>query len=334
MLNQLVIGTVAFLQLAGIQAGLNTFFLEIIAFLPNLIAALIILLVGYIIVRVVMKALGFGFQRANFERHIGHTRLGQTVEKSGHTLTNIVLTTVKWILYLIVIVYAISALGIATLTATMNGVLAWIPNLAAVAIIVFVGALVASWIGSMIENTLPKYGVSGGRLIGLAVELLIYAVVFNFALLQIGFAQGILFTITTALAWGMAAAFAIGFGVALAYALREVIPPMVTGSTTVASTLKEGQSITVEGVENSGNGSKEVSGTVKSVGMFNTVLQKKDGGYLILPNNLLMDKPISVEKGSEPPIPFEHGMRKKMSDINQKYEEQQNEKANTQRQGV
>lgn len=227
MLNQLAIGTVAFLQLAGIQAGLNTFFLEIIAFLPNLIAALIILLVGYIIVRVVMKALGFGFQRANFERHIGHTRLGQTVEKSGHTLTNIVLTTVKWILYLIVIVYAISALGIATLTATMNGVLAWIPNLAAVAIIVFVGALVASWIGSMIENTLPKYGVSGGRLIGLAVELLIYAVVFNFALLQIGFAQGILFTITTALAWGMAAAFAIGFGVALAYALREVIPPMV-----------------------------------------------------------------------------------------------------------
>ncbi len=309
-----------YLQLAGVQAGLNSFIVSLFAFLPHLIGFAIVLLVGYLIVTAVVRVLRFALNRANFERHIGHTRLGQTIEKSGTTLANIVILTVKWILILIVVVYAITELGIASLTASMNAILGWIPDLAAVAIIVFVGALAASWIGSMIENTLPKYGVGGGRLIGLAVELLIYAVVFNYAMIQIGFAQGILFMITEALAWGMAAALAIGLGVALAYSLREVIPPMITGSTTVASTLKEGQSVEIEGVSQAGG---TVKGKVSSVGMFNTIIQREEGGYMILPNNLLMDKPIIVQEGSEPPRPFEHGMQKRMSELQDKYEQQQ-----------
>ena len=315
--------------LASFYAGLTTFFAEILAFIPNLIAALIILLIGYLIVRAVVKVLGITMQRTNLDRHVGNTNLGKAIEKSGHPMSNIVLTTVKWLLYLIVIVYAISALGIPPLTASMLGVLGWIPDLIAVVIIVFVGALVASWVGKGIENTLPKYGVGGGRIIGLAVELLIYLIVFNFAMIQIGFAQGIIFTITTALSWGFAAALAIGFGVAIALALREILPPMVSGSTTIASTLKEGQQISIEGIPNLGNGGGgRVSGTVRSVGMFNTVLQQgKNGGakgFLVLPNNLLMDKPITIESGEEP-IPFEHNVRGRVSDLHERFEQQAGE---------
>ncbi|MGI0092377.1 MAG: mechanosensitive ion channel family protein [Nitrososphaerales archaeon] len=307
-------------------AGLTTFFSQVAVFIPNLIAFFIILIVGYLIVRAGVTALNFGLRKSNLETHIGHTNLGQTVAKSGHSLTHIVVTVAKWVLYLIVVVYAISALGIPALTASMLGVLGWIPDLIAVIIIVFVGALAASWIGKQIENTLPRYGVGGGRIIGLVVELLIYAVVFNFALIQIRFGEGILYTITTALAWGLAAALAIGFGVAIAYSLRAVLPPMVSGSTTIASTLKEGQQISIDGIPNSGNGGR-ISGIVRSVGMFNTIIQEQpNGAFLVLPNNLLMDKPIRVQSGVEPKV-LEDGMKDSMTEINEKYERQQGEAA-------
>jgi hypothetical protein len=321
MFNEITMLTL--LQLSGVTAGINGFFASVFAFLPNVIAFLIILLVGYLIVLGVVRVLRYGMSRANFERHIGQTRLGQAVERAGTSLTNIVVTTFKWILILIVVVYAITALGIPSLTLSMNAVLAWIPRLAAAAIIVFFGALAASWIGHTLENSLPRYGVGGGKLVGLAVELLIYGIVFNFALIQIGFAQGILFVTTTAFAWGMAAALAIGFGVALAYGLREVIPPLINGSTNIAGTLKEGQSVSIEGIPNTGGGNGGmVRGRIRSVGMFNTIIERREGGYIVVPNNLLMNKPIVVEDGSEPPRPFEQGVSDRISNIEDRYQEQ------------
>lgn len=303
----------------GLYAAFSAFLTSIFLFIPNLIAALLILLVGYLIVRAVIGAIHYGLNKSNLDSRISSTSLGQTVAKSGRSLTNIVVTTVKWLLYLIVVVYAISALSIPPLTASMMGILGWIPNLIAVIIIIFGGALIASFVGKGIENTLPKYGVGGGRIIGLAVELLIYAIVFNFALIQLGFGQGILFMITTALSWGFAAALAIGLGVAIAYALRGVLPPMVSGATTVAGTLKEGHRVTIQGVPTANN-RNTVSGTVKSVGMFSTVIENEEGGYTVLPNTLLNDKAILVD-GAIPPRSVEKEMGERMQNLNNQMEQ-------------
>lgn len=187
---------------ASFSAALATLLTEFVLFIPRIVEALIILLVGYIIVSVVIKVLRFTLQKVNLERHLGQTNLGKTVEKSGQTITNIALTVVKWLLLLVVIVYAVSVLSIAPLTISMLAILAWLPDLAGAIIIIFVGALIASYVGKAIANTLPRYGVGGARIIALAVELLIYALVINFAMIQIGFGQGIIYTASTALSSG------------------------------------------------------------------------------------------------------------------------------------
>jgi hypothetical protein len=304
-----------------LQNGVAAFLTSVIAFLPNVIAALIILLVGYLIVRALTGGLNWGMKRVNLEKHVSNTRIGKAIERSGHTLTEIVITTVKWLFLFIVIVYAISALRIPSLTASMEGILAWIPSLIGVAIIVFAGLLIGSWIGKGLENTLPRYGVHGGRLISIIVEVLIYLFVFNLAIIQLGIGQGIVFVFSTAMSWGIAGALAIGLGGALLYGMREVLPGVISGSTTIASTLKPGQTVTIEGVSNMGGGDGgTLKGKISSVGMFNTVLKRERGGYVVIPNNLLMDKPLIVEGGEEP-RPFEHGMRDRFSDFHDKFEE-------------
>lgn len=319
-----------FAVLGAVTSGVYTFVNEVFAFIPNLIAALIILLVGYLIVRGGTGILRRAFQRTNMESHVSHTDIGRWVERSGQTVSGIIVSGIKYLGYLIVVVYAIGALAIPILTATMAGVLAWIPDLIAFFIIVVVGTIVASYIGRAIENTLPRYGVAGGRIIGLAVELLLLAIVFNFALIQIGFAQGIAFVITTAMAWGLAAALAIGIGGALFYSMRQVVPPMISGAATIGGVLKEGQRISIEGVPNiGGEEAGRVSGVIRSVGTFSTIIERSgtdnggsgETGYVILPNNLLTDKPIVVESG-EAPRPWEHNVRQRMSSMNKGIEGQ------------
>jgi Conserved TM helix len=321
----MVIGLAVFaagtLQVEGASNAFTAFLTEVSAFIPNVVGAAIVLLVGYLVVRAAVGALRVGMRRAKLEGRINETGLGRAIERSGSSLSNIVVLTVKWILYLVVVAYAVIALGVSALTASMLGVLAWIPNLVGVAIIVFVGALAASYVGKALETALPRYGVTGGRIIGLVVEFLIYALVFDFALIQIGFGAGIIYTMTTAFAWGLAAAMAIGFGVSIAYALRGVMTSMLTGATTLVGALKEGQRISVEGIQGAGNDAGRVTGTVRSVGMFSTVLQR-DGngnGFLIVPNGMLMDKPISVE-GDEVPRLVEEKIRDRMSNFNRRYE--------------
>jgi hypothetical protein len=304
---------------SGLQAGIAAFIESIITYLPNVIAFTLILLIGYLIVKAFVKVVSWGMKRISLEKQVGHTRIGQAVERSGHTFTDIVVTTVKWIFYFIIIVYAISALKIPPLTASMDAILAWIPELIGVAIIVFAGLLIGSWIGKGLENTLPRYGVQGGRLIGMIVEVIIYLFAFDLAIIQLGIARGIIFVFSEAMSWGLAAALAVGLGGALLYALKDILPGMVSGSTTVASTLRPGQTVTIEGMPNVGGDGGKLTGEVSSVGMFNTVFKRRGGGFYIVPNNLLMDKTLIVESGEEP-RPFEHGVRERVSDLNNKFE--------------
>lgn len=307
--------------------ALSAFLTSIFLFIPNLIAALLILLVGYLIVRAVTGGLKWGLDKAKLETHLGNTRVGKAVERSGYTITQITISVVKWLMLFVVIVYAISALNIPPLTASMEGVLAWIPNLIGVAVIVFAGLLIGSWVGRGLENTLPKYGVSGGRIIGMIVEGLIYLFVFDLAIIQLGVGRGIVFTFTTALSWGLAAALAIGFGGALFYALRQLIPPLVSGSTTISSTLKPGQMVTLQGIPNLGDGAVGdggiLRGRVNNVGIFNTILERENGGFVVLPNELLLDKPLLIE-GNEAPRPFDRDVRDRVSDFETKFEQNSN----------
>jgi len=298
---------------ASAAAAFTTFLTDIFNAVPNIIAALLTLLIGYLIVRVVVGGVKFGMTRANVDRYVAPTEVGQFLARTGQTFTGLIVGMVKWLLIIVVAIYAVSVLAIPALTASMLAILSWIPDLVGAAIIVVVGALIASFAGRVIGDNLPALGVGGGRLVGLAVKLIIYALVFDFALIQLGLGQGILYTMTTAMIWGLAAALAVGIGVPMAFSLRGVMTSMASGATTIQSTLREGQHITVEGIDNAGDHGR-VSGTVRSVGMFNTIVEDGDGrrGYLILPNSMLVDRPISVD-GGEPPDLFDRRVQRSVS---------------------
>jgi len=273
--------------------SLNEFFAQAVALIPRIIAAGIILLIGYIIGRAVGWVISKILEKMNLEDTISKTGVGQAVSRSGWSMSRIISTAAKWFIYIFFITAAVDALQFTSLSQALQSIWLWIPNLIAFIIIIVIGSIIADFVGNWAQKELPARGVPGGRAIGLGAKGILYAIVFITAITQLQIGAGILNMVIAALVWGMAGAIAIGLGVGLAYALKDLLPSLIYGMTNVQSTLKPGQRINFEGRV----------GTIKQAGAFHIILEDEKGKTVIVPTKQIAEKEIQVESGPEPEIP-------------------------------
>jgi hypothetical protein len=133
----------------------------------------------------------------------------------------------------------------------------------------------------------------GGKVIGLGAKGILYAIVFVTAITQLQIGAGILNMVIAALVWGIAGAIAIGLGVGLAYALKDLLPSLIYGMTNVRSILKPGQKVNFDGRV----------GTIKQAGAFHIILEDDKGVTIVVPTKQIAEKEIQVQSGPEPEIP-------------------------------
>ena len=101
-INSFIFTFLSTLQMNGtsvispVSNTLNDPFLKLLNLYPKVIAAAIILLIGYIIGRVVGWAIKKVLEKMNFEKTIQKTTLGETVSRSGWSMTKIISTAVYW----------------------------------------------------------------------------------------------------------------------------------------------------------------------------------------------------------------------------------------------
>jgi hypothetical protein len=273
--------------------SLNQFFAQVVEAIPRIIAAGIILLIGYIIGRGVGWAISKVLDKMNFENTISKTGIGQAVSRSGWSMSRIISTAARWFIYIFFITAAVNALQFTQLSQALQSIWLWIPNLIAFIIIIIIGSIIADFVGNWAQRELPARGVPGGKIIGLGAKAILYAIVFVTAITQLQIGAGILNMVIAALVWGIAGAIAIGVGVGLAYALKDLLPSLMYGMTNVRSILKPGQKVNFGGRV----------GTIKQAGAFHVILEDDKGLTVIVPTKHIAEKEIQIESGPQPEIP-------------------------------
>ena len=274
-------------------SSLNSFFGQVVAAIPRVIAAGIILLIGYIIGRGVGWVIAKILEKTNFEPTMQRTGLGQAVTRSGWSMSRIISTAVRWFIYIFFITAAVNALQFTQLAQALTNIWLWIPNLVAFIIILVIGSIIAEFVGNWAQRELPARGVPGGKAIGIAAKGILYAIVFVTAITQLQIGAGILNMVISALVWGLAGAIAIGLGVGMAFGLKDLLPSLIHGSANVESTLKRGQKIRFDGR----------TGTIKQAGAFHIIMENEEGKTVVVPTKMIADKEIIIESGPEPETP-------------------------------
>src|ERR671918_215994 len=189
-----------------LENALSTF----LSYIPQLIGALIILIVGYIVAKVLQAVVGRVLQGIGFDRWMERGGIKQFFDRAetNQTRASILGALVFWFVFIIAITMAADALGIPQVSAVLAQLIAYIPSIIAAILILILAALLANFLAGIVR------GATGSDLlVSIARYAIIVYAVFA-ALTQLGIAVQL--TAPTFLiilgAVALAAAIAFGFG--------------------------------------------------------------------------------------------------------------------------
>ena len=163
----------------------------VVTFVPKLLLAIVILVVGLLIARVLAKAVEKLLERVGFDRLVERGGVKRALDRSKFDASDIVAKIVYWALVLVTLQFAFGVFGPNPISALLAQIVSYLPNVIVAIIIVIIAAAIAAGVRSLLEGALG--GLSYGRVLAnLAAAFIIFLGVIA-ALNQVGIA----FTVTT-----------------------------------------------------------------------------------------------------------------------------------------
>jgi hypothetical protein len=192
----------------SLQRSLDAFF----GFVPNLIAFLVILVIGWIIAKAVRTIVNKLLDKVGVDNALHESSAGQYVERvsPGAKPSHLIGATAYWFIFLFALSAAIGALKIPALTTFITQVQAFLPNVIVAVLIFVVAAALAGGVAGAVAKLMGD--TPTGKIVASVVPGLILAIGLFMVLDQLQIAPQIV-TITYAALLGMLAlAGALAFG--------------------------------------------------------------------------------------------------------------------------
>lgn len=188
----------------SLSQGLATFF----SYIPQLIGAIVILIVGIIIAKVLQSVTTRGLRAVGFERWMAAGGIKQFFERSQtrQTPLSIIGKLVFWLIFLITLTMAVEALGISQLSAVLAQFIAYIPQIIAAILIFILAALLANFVAGIVR------GATGSDVLGKVAQYSIIVFAAFAALTQLGIAPELIAPTFLILLAGVALGAALAFG--------------------------------------------------------------------------------------------------------------------------
>jgi hypothetical protein len=221
--------------LADFNAGdsLQNAFTELVAFLPNLIGALLILLLGYFVAKVLGGIVDRALDRAGFDAAIHRKPTGEWIRRLIPRPSNLAGSIAFWVVFLGAVSIAVDVLGIEALENLVAAIYGYLPNVLAALLIFIAAVAIAAGVATLATRLLGD--TSLGRVIATTAPILVFAIATFMILDQLNIAQSIV-TITYA---GLIGALALGSALAFGLGGRDVAAQMLHGAYAKAQANKE-----------------------------------------------------------------------------------------------
>jgi hypothetical protein len=158
------------------RRGFENAWSNVATFLPKLVAAIVIILVGLFVARLAASLLNKVLERVGFDRAVERGGIRQLLARSKYDASDILAKLVFWTLVLITLQLAFGVFGSNPVSDLLEGLIAYLPNVVVAIIIVVVAGVVARAVKDLLTSLLGA--VEGGRFIATAasVAILVFGV--------------------------------------------------------------------------------------------------------------------------------------------------------------
>jgi hypothetical protein len=198
----------------GIFQSLNQFWIDVGAFLPNMLVAIVLLIIGWIVAKLL---------RNMALRILRFLRIDVFAERSGiedfllkggvrFTAVTLMAALIYWTILFIVFLAVLNTLGLDIAAELFNQVILYIPNvIVAIALLIF-GTLFAQFVQSALFTYLSNIGVSGASLVSGIAKYAIIVFVVSISLEQLAIGGDILVSAFQIAFGALCLALALAFG--------------------------------------------------------------------------------------------------------------------------
>ncbi len=199
-----------------------------IKFLPSLLGALIILILGWYIALVVEKVVVRLLKIVWIDNALKRIGIKDGFEKAGIKL-NIAKAggfLVKWFLFIVFIIAASEIINLGQVTEFLNGVVAYIPNVIVAVIILLLGVVFANFAHQVVKKAVEAADLLSANFLASVAKWAILVFSILAALVQLKVAANLLQILFTGFVAMIALAGGLSFGLGGREKAREVLDKM------------------------------------------------------------------------------------------------------------
>jgi len=193
---------------------LQTAWLQIVAFLPRAAAALLLLVGGWIVARLVRRLALRVLRLIKLDVLAEQAGVEDFLLQGGvrHTAVSLIANVVYWIALLVAFLAALNSLGVGTAADLLSRVVLYLPNVLVATLLLLVGSLVGRVARVAVFAYLTNVGVDGAAFISHAAQWAIIVFVVSIALEQLSIGGEILVSAFQIVFGAVCLALALAFG--------------------------------------------------------------------------------------------------------------------------
>ncbi len=261
--------------------SLTTMWLEITKVFPNIIGALVVLIIGWLVTKIVVKIIKKVLKLAKANKLDDKLNEIEIIEgkKLNFDTIKVVSKFVKYLMYIVLLVTASDIMGLDIITKQIGDLIAYLPKLFSALVIFVIGLLFANFVKNGLKSLFESMDLSGGKMISQVVFFLLLTFISITALNQAGIDTEIITNNINMII----AAFLLAFAIAFGFGAREVVSKLLK-TFYARKTFEVGQKIIF-------NNDDYTVEEVKSI----SVVLKNTKGKLIVPIDDLVENQVQLQ---------------------------------------
>lgn len=269
---------------ATLAASVRRVAFQILEYLPSILGAVVLLLVGWGVARLLRYTTEKITEKTLVR--LAHTRPMDTRIKQPQSYSaapRIASRIVFWVTMLFFILAAAEVLELEVISGLLGGITSYLPRLLAGLLILFIGLWFGEATRAVLTRTSIRAGVEQGEILGRLGQVLVLLVVFSVAAGQIGIDNTVLVALVATLFGVTLGAIALAF----AFGAKTTIANML-GAQSIAQAYQAGDTIRIGDIE----------GKVLRITRTSLVLETRDGQALIPAKRFSEQESVNISGGS------------------------------------
>jgi len=207
------------------SGAFQKFFEDAILLIPNLLAALIILIVGWIVSVWLGKIIAGLLQLFRFNNLFDRTGWDEALDSAELNITpsDFLGNIFKWVFMVMFLTISTDIIGWTSFTMLLNSIIQWVPNLVVAIAIMVVAIVISDILEKIVRASTRSMGVRSVNFFGSLVKWSIFVFAIFAVLIQLGIAVSIVNTLAMGLIATITLALGISFGLGGKEAAAELI---------------------------------------------------------------------------------------------------------------